>query len=53
MILKEKIKQDIPLNNKSYDKNKELIINFINKFNTYKDKIYEVYKDDFKYLPIE
>lgn len=53
MLLKEKIKQDLPIINKSLDKDKELLKNFINKDLNYKNIIYDIYKDDFEFLPIE
>jgi hypothetical protein len=53
MILKEKVKQDLPLINKSSDKNKQLCKNFINNNINYKNIIYNIYKDDFEFLPIE
>jgi len=53
MILKEKIKQDLPISNKSSDKDKQLCENFINNNINYKNIIYDIYKDDFEFLPIE
>lgn len=53
MILKEKIKQDLPITNKSSDKDKQLCENFINNDINYKNIIYDSYKDDFEFLPIE
>ena len=53
MILKEKIKQDLPISNKSSDKDKQLCENFINNDINYKNIIYDIYKDDFEFLPIE
>jgi hypothetical protein len=53
MILKEKIKQDLPITNKSSDKDKQLCKNFINNDINYKNIIYDIYKDDFEFLPIE
>tara|TARA_B100000902_G_scaffold386841_1_gene430013 strand:+ start:66 stop:671 length:606 start_codon:yes stop_codon:yes gene_type:complete len=50
MILKEKIKQYIPINNKSCDKNKQLLSDFIKKDTFYNNIIYYVYQDDFYYL---
>ena len=53
MILKEKIKQDLLISNKSSDKNKQLCEKFINNDINYKNIIYDIYKDDFEILPIE
>ena len=53
MILKEKVKQDLPISNKSSDKDKQLCKNFINNDINYKNIIYDIYKDDFEFLPIE
>lgn len=53
MILKEKVKQDLPIENKSSDKDKQLCKNFINNNINYKNIIYDIYKDDFEFLPIE
>jgi hypothetical protein len=53
LIFKEKIKQDLPLSNQSANENKLLCEDFLNKNINYKNKIYEIYKDDFKFLPIE
>ena len=53
MILKEKVKQDLPITNKSSDKDKQLCKNFINNDINYKNIIYDIYKDDFEFLPIE
>ena len=53
MILKEKIKQDLSISNKSSDKDKQLCENFINNDINYKNIIYDTYKDDFEFLPIE
>ena len=52
MILKEKVKQDIIFSNKSSDKDKQLCKNFINNNINYKKIIYDIYKDDFEFLPI-
>ena len=53
MILKEKIKQDLSISNKSSDKDKQLCEKFINNDINYKNIIYDIYKDDFEFLPIE
>ena len=53
MILKEKVNQDLPISNKSSDKDKQLCKNFINNDINYKNIIYDIYKDDFEFLPIE
>ena len=52
-ILKEKVNQDLPISNKSSDKDKQLCKNFINNNINYKNIIYDTYKDDFEFLPIE
>ena len=52
MILKEKVKQDIPVRNKSSDHDTKLCNDFINKSINYKKIIYNIYKDDFEFLPI-
>ena len=53
MILKEKIKQHLSMSNRSSDKDKQLCENFINNDINYKNIIYDIYKDDFEFLPIE
>ena len=53
MILKEKIKQDLSTSNKSSDKDKQLCEKYINNDINYKNIIYDIYKDDFEFLPIE
>jgi len=53
MILKEKVKQDLPKGNESSDENKQLCKNFINNNINYKNIIYDIYKDDFGFLPLE
>jgi hypothetical protein len=52
ILLKDKLQQDIPITNKSIDENKELCEKFINNNINYKKIIYEIYKDDFEFLPI-
>ena len=49
---KQKIKQDIPIVNKSKNEDKEICENFINNNTDYKNIIYMVYKNDFEFLPI-
>ena len=53
IILNEKVKQDLPICNRSRDENKKLCENFINNDINYKNIIYDIYKDDFEFLPIE
>ena len=55
MILKEKVKQDLPIINKSSYQDKKLCETYewINKDINYKNIIYDIYKDDFEFLPIE
>lgn len=53
IILEEKIKQNIPKSNSSIDVDKDLCMNFLNNNTNYKKKLYDLYKDDFDYLPIE
>ena len=53
IILKEKVKQDLPICNKSSNKNKKLCENFLNNNLNYKNIISDIYKDDFEFLPIE
>tara|TARA_Y100000996_G_scaffold410093_1_gene391865 strand:- start:568 stop:1146 length:579 start_codon:yes stop_codon:yes gene_type:complete len=53
MILKDKIKQDLPVCNKSSDEDKQLCEEFISNDINYKNIIYDIYEDDFEFLPIE
>lgn len=52
MMLKAKIKQDLPISNKSSIKDKQLCKNFINNNINYKNIIYNIFKDDYEFLPI-
>ena len=52
ILLKEKVKQDLPISNKSNYENKQLCENFINNNLNYKNIIYNIYKDDFEFLSI-
>ena len=49
-LFKSKIKQDLPTCNQSTNENKQLCRDFIDQNSSYKNIIYDVYKDDFDFF---
>ena len=52
-VLEEKVKQELPITNESAYEDKQLLRSFLDENPNYKSMIYDVYKDDFDFLPIE